>query len=196
MSDQTVPAPADARLKKSGIYLLAAKLMYGETAEVKHLLLTHESMLNNLDDESVQLFAELLNTDDEELTVQYENLFYIPGRYYVPPYMTVYPETGDDHPVFKADHTVWFREAGIDSWTALRDERSDHLGHFLMLLHKDFLEAENTSTSNKVIAYLHQAFGLFEKQVSEVITRGFYLDVVRYLHQLIDEEKRERELDC
>lgn len=66
------------------------QVMYGETAVFKQLFKTKHGSFRQVDEGVYKVFAQLSTTKEDELDIQYDNLFFIPGSHYVPPYIGKY----------------------------------------------------------------------------------------------------------
>ncbi|WP_280772274.1 TorD/DmsD family molecular chaperone [Salipaludibacillus daqingensis] len=189
--------------EKTFLYVLFAQVMYGETDVLKHLFKTQNESFQQLDEDVLRLFELLSKTKEEELQIQYDNLFFIPGSYYVPPYLGKYAcendSEGEQQLLEKL--AALYNSTGFITFAEKKYLRHDHLGHLLMFQHflllqrKEVVEEEvhviGTILRDVLETILVPSFGKFEQKVSKSIKKGFYLDAVRLIHQFIDQERVE-----
>lgn len=189
--------------EQSNLYLLFALLFFGEIKKVKNIVdtvdMTSSPSNDDFGNELNELMISLKEVPTRELKILYENLFYIPGPFYVPPYAAEFLyEKNDDISTsqFLNDLAYEYEREGFYSYAKKMSYRMDHLGLMFMYLH--FLlekliknEAEDVDeTMKKVKNFIHKKmntwFGEFEKNVSSSLQYGFYLQLVQFIHQFLD----------
>lgn len=186
--------------EKSFLYVMFAQVMYGETAVFKQMFKTKLDSFKQVDESVYKVFAKLATTKEDELVIQYENLFFIPGSHYVPPYISKYICENDSEAeqVLLGKLAELYETTGFISYADNKYLRHDHLGHLLMFQHFLLVKrSDATGQEQQVIdgilddivkTMLLPTFGKFEQRVSKVLTKGFYLDIVQLIHQFIDQE--------
>jgi len=191
-------------VEKSFLYVLFAQVMYGDTAVLKQLFKTEGDIFQQVDEEVQSLFGQLEMTHEEELAIQYENLFYIPGSHYVPPYVGkyIYENDPEGEQQLLENLAELYESTGFISYAEKKFLRHDHLGHLLMFQHfllvkrDEGIEIErqmiDTIVKDVVETMLFPSFGKFEQKVSKALLKGFYLNAVQLIHQFVDQEVRHK----
>lgn len=186
----------EERLTQSLTYLIYARCFYGQVDLLSQLIDTEEKA-DGVDEDIRQLLHQLVETPGEELKLQYDNLFFIPGPYYAPPYASVYlDQDKEDEEQLVHRLSDCYSRFGFLEYANQTGLRHDHIGTMLMFLHfllQLSLEAEDMQSRQKAEAmydsmlneYLMPMYGHFEKKVSEQLMRGFYLDLVQSAHRTI-----------
>ncbi|MCE7790830.1 molecular chaperone TorD family protein [Salipaludibacillus sp. CUR1] len=184
--------------EKSLLYLVFARVMYGETDFLINLVEEYNEGLAGLDESLLNVLHQVGTTPEEELAFQYDNLFFIPGSHYVPPFAGtfIYPDNQEGEEAFLQKLAALYEREGFMGYAEKKYLRHDHIGHLLMFLHFLLMKRENTGLNEKekidstmkdlLEDVLGPAFGEFERRVSEQLKKGFYLDVIRQMHQFID----------
>lgn len=193
--------------EQSNLYLLFAHLFLGNVKKIKKIIEDVEILPtpsgNEFIDELNDLMKNLKEVPTRELKILYENLFYIPGAFYVPPYgaQFLYGKHDDvSTSQFLGELAFEYEREGYLQYANSTSHRVDHLGLMFMYLHfllekvdkNDEIEVERAK--QKVTKFIRKKinpwFGEFEKNVSSSLQYGFYLDLVQYIHQLLDCETR------
>ena len=184
--------------ERSYLYLLFAELFLGNGKKIKNLLageeiLSSPSETGHVDDLN-KLIQSLQDVPERELKILYENLFLIPGAFYVPPYGAYYLYSKNDDVStsdFIAEIAKEYQAEGFLDYAEGMYLRLDHLGIMFMYLH--FLlekDGDMVETEKKIRSFIESKinpwFGGFEKKVSTSLEYGFYLDLVRFIHQFLD----------
>lgn len=195
-SDSTVEALTIK--EQSYLYLLFAELFLGNGKKIKKILDGEEVSPSPSEDDHVDDLGELIQSlqavPERELKILYENLFLIPGAFYVPPYGAHYLYRKNDDISTSEFIEELSKEYQIEGFLAYAEGkylRLDHLGIMFMYLHF-LLEkyGDTTEARKKMRRFLESKinpwFGAFEKKLSVSLEYGFYLDLVRYMHQFLD----------
>ncbi|MBB5171924.1 TorD/DmsD family molecular chaperone [Texcoconibacillus texcoconensis] len=186
--------------ERSFLYAAFARMLYGETEFLKELAEQDLEAFEQFDEKLIKLLKEAANVPEEELAFQYENLLYIPGHYYAPPFAAQYLYKNDPEKEEQLLREIasWYEVSGFKSFVEASDFKNDHLGHLLMYQHYLLMIKAEAGEEEKqeieqvlqrtLVDVLNPVFGQFEQKVSDKMKKGFYLDAIQYIHEFIDDE--------
>ncbi|AOM84104.1 TorD/DmsD family molecular chaperone [Salisediminibacterium beveridgei] len=196
---QVADATQEERLMDSLQFLIYARCFHGQIELINDLIQTGET-LEGMNEDVRELLHQLEVTPDDEVQMQYDNLFFIPGPCYAPPYVSFYLDLAKEGQN-AAVHSLsgCYERFGFLDYAHGTGVRHDHIGTVFMFLHyllQRSVEAESETIREEAEAmyevmledYLRPMFGDFEKEVSTRMIRGFYRDLVQSAHLLIEDE--------
>ncbi|UCZ52458.1 molecular chaperone TorD family protein [Bacillus shivajii] len=184
--------------EESYMFLLFAHFFYGNFDHVKELL--NRDLPSIILEEIGPIITKSKNTSDEEFKVQYENLFYIPGPHYVPPYVASHLHDKHDdqsETAFLETLAKRYEKEGFLPFAEEKFLRIDHLGtlfmfqHFLLMKQMETEDNIHSKNSTNIFQeYVVPSYGTFEKKVSEQLEFGICLDFVQQIHKMMDIENQ------
>lgn len=199
MKTQVADLTQEERLIDSLQYLIYARCFHGQVELINDLIQTGET-LEGMHEEMRELLHQLDVTPDDEVQMQYDNLFFIPGPFYAPPYVSVYLDHArEDQSAAVHSLSDCYDRFGFLDYANGTGMRHDHIGTVFMFLHyllQRSVEAESETVREEAAAmyevmledYMRPMFGDFEKEVSTRMIRGFYRCLVQSAHRLIEDE--------
>lgn len=185
----------EQQLKLSLTYLIYARCFYGQVDVIKAMVDTGEAT-GEVDEDVRHLLHQLRETPEEELTLQYENLFFIPGPYYVPPYVSVYLDDEEANGSTVHQLSGYYARFDFLDYARTTNLRHDHIGTVLMFAHyliqmqlEQHEDAEDAKKMYQILLHevIRPMYGVFEKKVSDQLVKGFYLDLVQGAHRFLSE---------
>lgn len=182
---------------RSRVYGLLARLLLGEWESLTERFQA-EAGERAGDTALGQILQGLARVDPFELKVEHDNLFVVPGKYYVPPFERYYLKEGSDT-VDKIYEPVQF------SYPLQRGELPDHLGCELAFMQSLVLAENGASKDGNTEAaqmwsrlqndFLHKHLSAWIgdvcRAVSEKAPGGFYADVLHFAAEFVQSETTE-----
>lgn len=179
---------------RSSVYGLLARFLLGEWEQIKLSLTERPPDWKQIPNELRGILERLARTSSFAMKVEYDNLFVVPGKYYVPPFERVYQDAEAVEQIYQ--------QTGF-TFPALREEASDHLGCEMAFMQALILEQQAAAEKGQselvehwtgmqqqfLNEHLSKWIGKVRDRVETMEPDGLYVQVLSFAEEFVRFDK-------